>query len=45
MCVTSAVAMAWADARGYAGDETVVVLNTGAGCKTADTLGLVTPTR
>ncbi len=43
MCVTSAIAMAGAVARAdegaYDGDETVVVINTGAGCKTAETLG------
>ncbi len=43
MCVTSAVAMAGAMARADAGaydaDETVVVINTGAGCKTAGILG------
>lgn len=43
MCVTSAVALAGAiaraDAGGYDPDETLVVINTGAGCKTATTLG------
>lgn len=43
MCVTSAVAMAGAmrraDEGAYDGDETVVVINTGAGCKTAARLG------
>lgn len=42
MCVTSAVALAGAmrraDAGGYEDDETVVVINTGAGCKTAGIL-------
>jgi threonine synthase len=43
MCVTSAVAMAGAMARAdegaYDGDETLVVINTGAGCKTHAKLG------
>lgn len=43
MCVTSAVAMAGAmrraDEGAYDADETLVVINTGAGCKTAARLG------
>jgi len=43
MCVTAAVALAGAkrraEAGAYDGDETVVVVNTGAGCKTASRLG------
>lgn len=43
MCVTSAIAMAGAIRRAEAGDfdadETIVVINTGAGCKTATALG------
>ena len=43
MCVTSAVAMAGAMARAdegaYDADETLVVINTGAGCKTHERLG------
>jgi threonine synthase len=43
MCVTSAIAMAGAvrraDEGAYGPDETLVVINTGAGCKTAATLG------
>jgi threonine synthase len=43
MCVTSAVALAGAMRRAeegaYDGDETVVVVNTGAGCKSASQLG------
>lgn len=43
MCVTSAVAMAGAMRRADEGafdpDETVVVINTGAGCKTGGRLG------
>ncbi len=43
MCVPSAVALAGAFARAadgtYDGDETIVVVNTGAGCKSAGRLG------
>jgi threonine synthase len=43
MCVTAAVALAGAMKRAergeYAGDEQLVVINTGAGVKTAETLG------
>lgn len=43
MCVTAAVAMAGAlrraDDGAFDGDERVVVINTGAGCKTAERLG------
>jgi threonine synthase len=43
MCVTSAVAFAgtmqMAEAGVFGSDESVVVINTGAGCKTAGKLG------